>query len=95
MLAGIGGKTVREAKECLTHSDLKGWQQYRAEFGPLNIGRRIDYAIARLIFITRLCHGNKEAKLEDFLPKYGQTPDQDEEPELTAEMFHRMFGETD
>ncbi|WP_456297718.1 phage tail assembly protein T [Gilvimarinus agarilyticus] len=91
----MGGNTVREAKECLTQSELKAWQQYRAEFGPLNIGRRIDYAIARLIFVTRLCHGNKGAKPEDFLPSYGSTPDKDDEPELTPEMFHRMFGEND
>lgn len=95
MHAGIGGRTVREAKENLTHKELTAWQTYREQYGPISQGQRLDSAIARLILVLRTCHGDKTAKLEDFLPQYGAAHKDDDEPELTPELFHRMFGEPD
>jgi len=95
VLAGIGGATVREAKERLLPSELAAWQKYRNEFGPLNVGQRIDAAAARIIFVNRAVAGNKDAKYSDFLPTYGVSPQQDDEPELTPEMFHTMFGDAE
>lgn len=54
----------------MTYDEFLTWVSYRAKHGSFNLGRRIDLAAATVALITAQVNGAKEAKFEDFLPKY-------------------------
>lgn len=43
MLNGIGGRTIAEAKECLSAREVQLWSVYRSKNGGLNPMQRADY----------------------------------------------------
>lgn len=75
MLNGVGGKTIREAKENLSHSEMLAWRDYIARRGSLNIGRRLEAGFALVATVINRVKGGK-AKMADFMP-YENPPDQD------------------
>lgn len=77
MLNGIGGSTIEEAKERLTHAEFVSWYAYIKKRGSLNLGSRIEHGFAMLAHVTNNSMGGK-SKFEDFVPK------REEEPEKTA-----------
>lgn len=71
MLNGIGGRTIEEAKERLSHAEFVSWCAYIQKRGPLDIGSRIEHGFAMLAYVTTASMGGKK-KFEDFLPKRDQ-----------------------
>lgn len=90
MLAGIGGRTIAEAKARLSYPEYLAWCKYRELHGALHLAPRLDRAAA-LISHT-VCStvprksGTQGPKFEDFMPKYGQT----EEP-ITLEEAMQLW----
>ena len=83
MLAGIGGRTVEEAKQRMTYAEFRDWLRFREKVGPLNHLQRLDYATALLASVVNRSAGGK-ADPSDFLPEYDQTP-------ATPEDFMRIL----
>ena len=78
VLHGIGGRTIREAKESMTLQEAHDWVSYIRMRGPLNVGTRLEHMLAQLtVVLHRGLFKNSEAKLEDFLPiRAEQEPEQ-------------------
>lgn len=68
VLNGVGGRTVKEAKEIMTHEESLLWAQYISKRGSLNLGRRMDRGFAMLSKWLLTVNGHK-ATIDDFLPK--------------------------
>lgn len=67
MLAGVGGKTIAEAKANLSIGEFASWMQYRKKYGPFNPMLRIDAAVARLSQFIAATKGAKR-EVADFMP---------------------------
>lgn len=74
MLAGVGGKTVEELDDRMSHAEFVRWMVYAEEMGPINPILRDDLRIARL------CAMWGSGKLKDYMP-WPKAP----EPEATFE----------
>lgn len=46
VLAGVGGRTVAEAKRSLSYAEFTSWLAYRSKFGPLCPGRYVGDSLA-------------------------------------------------
>lgn len=66
MLAGVGGRTIEEAQQNLTHREVIDWIAYRAKFGPLSVQARQERIAAAQMHHLNTIHGGK-AKFEDFM----------------------------
>lgn len=71
MLAGIGGRTITEAKANISYVEFLAWMAYRDKHGPLDCARRIEHAAA-VVAHTVSCtvsreKGSKPPTLETFL----------------------------
>lgn len=67
MLAGVGGRTVSEAKETLQYAEFLDWLTYRRMRGSLHMGTRMESGFALLAsLISRACGG--DASQLDFMP---------------------------
>lgn len=76
MAAGIGGKTVSEAKANMSYREARNWLYYVEEKGSLSpatqtrlILDRLEYVTAKQCYIAAIAAGSKTAKIEDFLPE--------------------------
>ncbi|PNQ53571.1 hypothetical protein C1141_20570, partial [Vibrio agarivorans] len=65
VLAGVGGRTIAEAKERLTYQEARQWFSYIAKRGSLNIGRRMEQSAALMLYSWFRSHGTN-AEIEDF-----------------------------
>lgn len=85
MLAGIGGKTVAEAKENVSYAEFMAWLAYRRKRGPLNLSTRMDHGFALIATLITRGLGGK-AEMTDFLPFADET-------ELTVDsVFKKLTG---
>ena len=66
MLNNIGGSTVAEAKERLTHHEVLGWIAYREKYGTLDRNRRLERHFAMLTHLTSRVAGGK-GTLQDYM----------------------------
>lgn len=91
-MCGIGGRTIAEAKEIIGVDEFAQWVEFRALRGSLNVGRRIEQAVAMVAYQIHAGNGGKK-NLSDFMPheKVVDSSEDDEE-ELTPEMLMKMFG---
>lgn len=48
-MAGIGGKTIFEAKANLSYAEFLKWAAYIKHRGSLNVGRRVEQAVGNLM----------------------------------------------
>lgn len=71
MLNGVGGRTVAEAKENLTVTEVRRWIAYIKKYGSLNLARRVAEGSGLVAFTISRVNGGK-AELEDFIPHYSQ-----------------------
>ncbi|MFC2974708.1 hypothetical protein ACFOJE_21175 [Azotobacter bryophylli] len=81
MLNGIGGRTIVEAQGRISYPEFLQWMRYRRRRGSLNVGQRVEMAIASLSALYANAHRKEHApafKWYDFAPHH-------EEPELTLE----------
>lgn len=67
MLAGVGGRTVAEAKERLTYSEALRWMAYVRKRGRPNLGLRIEEIGAYIVQAIYRSHGGK-CEAETFMP---------------------------
>lgn len=84
MLHGIGGRTIKEAKRNVTVKEFEQWREYIHKRGSLNVGQRVEAAIAVLATQINRALGGK-AEVIDFLPHWDQ-------PEVDIEDLAKMFG---
>lgn len=68
MLHGIGGRTIDEAKERISHAEFVDWCAYINKRGSLNAAVRAEDGFALLAHVITAVHGRK-TRIEDFLPK--------------------------
>lgn len=84
MLAGVGGKTIAEAKEAMSYAEFAAWLAYRRKRGPLHLAVRMDHGFA--LIATMVNHGlGGKAEMSDFLP-YA------DEPAASLEDITKMMG---
>lgn len=73
MLAGIGGRTVAEAKRNVSWGEFQAWMKYREAHGALSSHHRLEqgFALVAQTVASTIPRkpGTRGAKLEDFLPK--------------------------
>ena len=48
---GIGGNTIHQVKNNLTMLEINQWAEYRHRRGSLNVGRRVEQAVANMMAI--------------------------------------------
>jgi hypothetical protein len=55
--AGVGGKTIAEAKRNMSFAEARQWVAYVRKRGPLNTSRHIEWGFSLLASL--ICTGNK------------------------------------
>lgn len=50
-LNGIGGNSIHQVKSNLTMLEINQWAEYRYRRGSLNVGRRVEQAVANMMAI--------------------------------------------
>ena len=90
MLAGIGGRTIEEARERMPVEEVRIWQAYMAKNGPLAIQRRVEYTSAQIAMI--LANQNRGANkpamgLKDFLLWSAQEGSDDDIEQALGELM--------
>ncbi|PTS71927.1 phage tail protein [Stenotrophomonas sp. HMWF023] len=74
---GIGGRSIAEARECLSIREFQLWSVFRAKRGSLNLGGRIDEAagmLAALFVNSNTKPGSAPFKRTDFMPYADPAP---------------------
>lgn len=84
MLNGIGGRTIAEAKERMSHAEFFAWCTYIQKRGSLNFGQRLEQGVALLASVVNRSAGGK-AQMSDFLP------DREEKDMASIEGVFRML----
>jgi len=92
VLAGVGGRTVEEARRNMTTAEFQDWALFIEKHGGLTNGWRLEQGFALLaLLLTRVGHMKKSSggqfELDDFMPKRAA-----EEKELTAEDLFKFLG---
>jgi hypothetical protein len=67
VLAGVGGRTIAEAKERLSYSEALEWSAYMQKRGSLHVGGRVEFSIALLAAMINKALGGS-ATVRDFIP---------------------------
>lgn len=83
MLAGIGGKTIEEAKERLTLKEAMLWATYLKKRGSLHMGMNLEKGFALLARRMDAFIGHKTE--EDYMPHF-------DEPVAKLEDVLKLFG---
>tara|TARA_A100000171_G_scaffold32628_1_gene30990 strand:+ start:231 stop:491 length:261 start_codon:yes stop_codon:yes gene_type:complete len=75
VLAGVGGRTIAEAKQALSYREVQQWMAYMRKRGTLAMQRRMEWPFALLaMYLNRL--GGGQADMADFMP-YASADDQE------------------
>lgn len=69
MLNGIGGRTIKEAKQRLSYQEFLAWAEYRRRYGCLNTGAVAASFIGRLTYMVHAGLGGK-GKPSEFMPDF-------------------------
>jgi hypothetical protein len=72
VLNGIGGSTLVEARQRLTHAEICVWAAYVEKRGTLNLGMRLEIRTAEIMLMMVTAAGVKkrdgtEFKIDDFV----------------------------
>lgn len=69
------------------------WAEYRARFGTLNLGHRLEFLMGRSDWCRHVSYGGKET-LDKFLRYFDAPPEEKPAEPTTAslEQIARMFG---
>lgn len=85
MLHGIGGRTIAEAKERMTHHEFVSWCAYVRKRGTLHVGMRLEIGFGQVLAaIARACGGDSSPI--DFMPHMKAEP-LDDTPENLAKLM--------
>jgi hypothetical protein len=69
VLNGVGGWSVAEAKERISHEEALKWSAYREKRGTLNLGLRLEAGFALIAWTINRALGGK-AEMQDFMPHF-------------------------
>jgi hypothetical protein len=83
-LHGVGGRTITEAKRRMPYAEAVQWVEYMRKRGSLNVGQRVEAAIAVLSTQVNRALGGK-AEFADFAPHWDQ-------PEPQLDDIAKLFG---
>lgn len=88
--AGIGGQTVEEAKERMSHIEAVRWSLYLIKHGSLHPGLNLERAAAVISMVVNRTGGGR-AEVEDFLPRRepGRSAVADTDEAVVAAFFGR------
>lgn len=67
VLAGIGGRTVAEAKENVQYVEFLDWLTYRRMRGSFNLGNRLESGFALIAHLISRAAGGSATQV-DFMP---------------------------
>ena len=67
VLNGVGGRTVEEAKECMSYAEALMWQEFLEKRGTVHIGMRLEACTALIATMMNRRWGGK-ATMETFMP---------------------------
>jgi len=84
VLHGIGGRTIAEAKRRMSVAEAMQWVEYIQKRGSLNVGLRVEAAVAVLSTQVNRALGGK-SELQDFMPHWDQ-------PEAQLDDLAKLFG---
>lgn len=76
MLAGVGGRTVAEAKERVSYAEALRWMAYVNKRGRPNVGLRVEEMGAYIIQAIYRANGGK-CDAEGFMPHVVAAEDQE------------------
>jgi len=68
VLCGVGGRTVAEAQANISYEEYLDWCKFRAKYGSLHFGMRVDRAAARGIAYYLSANSKKSFQMADFSP---------------------------
>jgi len=81
VLAGIGGRTIAEAKAAITLREAAVWMAYRRQRGLLNLGLRVEENFAHMQALLESFFTGKAASPDKYMPHVVLKPAAGEEPE--------------
>lgn len=84
VLAGIGGRTIAEAKAAITVSEAAVWMAYRQRRGSLNVGLRLEENTAHLLATLNNMVGKEKVSADRFMPHVVLRPPEPETADITA-----------
>lgn len=91
VLAGIGGRTVAEAKDRVSWDEFFAWMSYRASHGPLHLHGRLQDGFARVAHtiasVAPRRQGARRPKLQDFMAWLPRAADQPIDLETAMERW--------
>jgi hypothetical protein len=76
VLNGIGGRTIAEAKERITHDEFVAWVGYIRKRGTLNVGLRLEVGLGLLLSRVYNATGG-DTEPTDFMPHLKPEPLED------------------
>jgi len=92
--AGVGGKTIAEAKRNLSYAEAKQWVRYISKRGPLNPSRHLERGFALLASLIctgdKITIGGKKPTQQSFMP-YSFPAESGGDVEATAEDVFNLF----
>lgn len=88
VLHGVGGKTVEEAKQCLSYREALNWFEYIQKHGTPN--QHLHQGFAMLAAMINNAMGGK-ADMKDFMLKPKNQAD-DEAPASIHDVFNILAG---
>lgn len=93
VLCGVGGQTIREAKNNLEYKEFLDWLEYRNTYGNLATHRKFEQSIGYLIYNVAVLAGNKKVKPFDFMPHetHKANTETQNSDNLTVEDMERML----
>lgn len=96
MLCGVGGRTIEEAQHNMTYAEFLSWCHYRARYGSLNVGMKVDRAVARAMALAvRMVSKNSKLVEVDFSPfdlAAKKEQEANKEPARIEDAFNLLSG---
>ena len=71
VLAGVGGRTIEEAKNRMTYVEYLQWLKYRRRRGSLFMGNRLESGFALIAWMIHRALGGKK-EMDFFMPHWEQ-----------------------
>lgn len=96
MQAGIGGRTIAEARQRISYTEALTWQAYIRKRGTLHVGRRVEVGTAAIAHLLGLVNG-RTISMEALAPheQWDDTPEPEgpqDVPALLAAVAAELGG---
>jgi len=70
VLNGIGGRTIAEAKERMSHVEFLDWIAYRNKHGSLNLAKHVEWGNGLIAMKLHNAHYKEHKEQFHFMPHY-------------------------